>query len=143
MQKRKALTLDSEQNVNTIKNIKNTQDVSEPKRENDIDSLFDILKSKKLEKTAELEIVNKPSKKAKATSKSSTTEDKNHFTNAERPIQTVNGIIHSENDVIISPDPPVHRYDKESGLPVYKAHLLLVGKGGGTPLCPFDCDCCF
>jgi len=47
------------------------------------------------------------------------------------------------NGAIISPEAPLERIDKESGLPVYKAHLLRVGKGGGTPLCPFDCDCCF
>lgn len=48
------------------------------------------------------------------------------------------------------PDPPVHRVDAESGLPVYKAHLLKLSyfgeykdKGGGTELCPFDCNCCF
>lgn len=44
---------------------------------------------------------------------------------------------------IINPEAPVHRVDKESGLPVYKAHLLKVGEGGGTALCPFDCNCCF
>ena len=26
---------------------------------------------------------------------------------------------------------------------VYKAHDLGLGRGGGTPLCPFDCKCCF
>lgn len=45
--------------------------------------------------------------------------------------------------IILSPDPPIHRWDKESGLPVYKYAALKVGDGGGTPLCPFDCDCCF
>lgn len=45
--------------------------------------------------------------------------------------------------VIISPEAPIERIDLESGLPVYKAHLLRVGEGGGTNLCPFDCDCCF
>ena len=44
---------------------------------------------------------------------------------------------------IRNPEAPLERIDKESGLPVYKAHLLKVGEGGGTPLCPFDCDCCF
>jgi hypothetical protein len=37
--------------------------------------------------------------------------------------------------VIISPDPPVERIDPETGYKVYKAHLLKVGEGGGTPLC--------
>ena len=35
------------------------------------------------------------------------------------------------------------RFDQPSGLNVYKAHALGLGRGGGTPLCPFDCDCCF
>ncbi len=38
---------------------------------------------------------------------------------------------------------PLERIDLESGYPVYKAHLLGVGGGGGSPLCPFDCFCCF
>lgn len=42
-----------------------------------------------------------------------------------------------------SPEAPVHRIDAASGLPVYKAALLRAGDGGGTALCPFDCDCCF
>jgi hypothetical protein len=49
----------------------------------------------------------------------------------------------NQAQMIISPDPPVHRWDKESGLPVYKYTALKVGDGGGTPLCPFDCNCCF
>jgi len=44
---------------------------------------------------------------------------------------------------IISPEAPLERIDGDSGLPVYKAHLLKVGEGGGTELCPFDCNCCF
>eukprot|EP01007_Sphenomonas_quadrangularis_P001907 NODE_3038_length_502_cov_102.240618_g2630_i0.p1 GENE.NODE_3038_length_502_cov_102.240618_g2630_i0~~NODE_3038_length_502_cov_102.240618_g2630_i0.p1 ORF type:complete len:133 (-),score=17.20 NODE_3038_length_502_cov_102.240618_g2630_i0:52-450(-) len=28
------------------------------------------------------------------------------------------------------------------GMPVYTLEELGVGKGGGTRLCPFDCDCC-
>lgn len=35
------------------------------------------------------------------------------------------------------------RFDSESGLPVYSAAQLGIGRGGNTPLCPFDCDCCF
>ncbi len=42
---------------------------------------------------------------------------------------------------IVNPEAPLERI--QDGLPVYKAHLLKVGEGGGTPLCPFDCNCCF
>lgn len=34
------------------------------------------------------------------------------------------------------------RRDPE-GLAIYSAEELRVGEGGGTPQCPFDCDCCF
>lgn len=44
---------------------------------------------------------------------------------------------------IMNPEAPVHRIDRASGLKVYKAKALKVGEGGGTPLCPFDCACCF
>ena len=40
-------------------------------------------------------------------------------------------------------NPQVHRYAAD-GLPVYKYfHLGMDQQDGGTPLCPFDCDCCF
>ena len=40
-------------------------------------------------------------------------------------------------------NPQVHRYAAD-GLPVYKHfHLGMDQQDGGTPLCPFDCDCCF
>lgn len=54
------------------------------------------------------------------------------------------GMVKSNNHrIIISPEAPVERIDPESGYKVYKAHILKVGEGGGTELCPFDCDCCF
>jgi hypothetical protein len=55
------------------------------------------------------------------------------------------GLVQSSGSAssIISPNPPVHRFDQATGLPVYKYTALLVGDGGGTPLCPFDCQCCF
>jgi nitric oxide reductase activation protein len=34
-------------------------------------------------------------------------------------------------------------YYTDEGLPVYSAESLNIGKGGGTPDCPFDCWCCF
>lgn len=29
------------------------------------------------------------------------------------------------------------------GYPIYTAVEMRIGQGGGTPDCPFDCDCCF
>ena len=49
-----------------------------------------------------------------------------------------------ETDGPIDPNSArVHRFDRGSGLNVYKAHALGLGHGGGTALCPFDCTCCF
>lgn len=40
-------------------------------------------------------------------------------------------------------NPKVHRWDEESGLPVYKFWELGIGEGkGDTEDCPFDCSCC-
>lgn len=69
-------------------------------------------------------------------------------TKRNRPHQEMSelphGMVKSNNfKVIISPEAPVERIDPESGYKVYKAHILKVGEGGGTELCPFDCDCCF
>eukprot|EP01041_Mallomonas_annulata_P024191 gene24191-44876_t len=33
---------------------------------------------------------------------------------------------------IVNPEAPLERIDAESGLPVYKAHLLKVGEGGDS-----------
>lgn len=41
-------------------------------------------------------------------------------------------------------DPKVHRFDQESGLPVYKYFDLgmAISGSGFTADCPFDCSCC-
>ena len=78
--------------------------------------------------------VNKPKKKPK--------KEPVHEQELEHDLP--HGLIKSNvARAIINPEAPVERIDKESGYKVYKAHLLKVGEGGGTPLCPFDCDCCF
>ena len=48
------------------------------------------------------------------------------------------------HDRVIDPqNAKVHRHDAATGLRVFKAHALGLGQGGGTPLCPFDCKCCY
>ena len=86
------------------------------------------------ETTEEVLVNNKPKKKTKKE------VVKEHEIEHDLP----HGLIKSNvARTIINPEAPVERIDKESGYKVYKAHLLKVGEGGGTPLCPFDCDCCF
>ncbi|KAJ1411764.1 hypothetical protein B484DRAFT_455530 [Ochromonadaceae sp. CCMP2298] len=100
------------------------------KANREIDDLFSVKKADKVDRES-LE----PAKKVK----------KVRAVQAEvEPDVGVYGIMKSNiRSSIISPEAPVHRICAESGLPVYKAALLKVGEGGGTPLCPFDCDCCF
>jgi hypothetical protein len=97
----------------------------------EIDSLFDSLKTKKIEK---IKLAQEVSIKKVKKVKVEDTEPSSSY-----------GIIKSSYNFteITNPEAPLERIDKESGLPVYKAHLLKVGEGGGTELCPFDCNCCF
>ncbi len=104
---------------------------------NEIDDLFSTLKSKKSQKLRDLE-----AEKEEAERKRIRKELKKQRI-AEAESQTYGIIQSSYNTVITNPEAPLERIDKESGLPVYKAHLLKVGEGGGTELCPFDCNCCF
>ena len=110
----------------------------------EIDNLFLNLKKKKVEMVSDVAI----KKKMKSTDKVGGDEDVNYQPVKARRIEAESnqphGIIKSNNPrIIISPEAPVERIDPESGYKVYKAHTLKVGEGGGTDLCPFDCDCCF
>lgn len=105
--------------------------------ENTIDDIFSSVATKKkdVSEKAEEEAVAKSVKPPTGPS------DKPKDSNPPKPYQ--HGVIASTYGSIISPDPPLERIDKESGLKVYKTHLLRIGQGGNSPLCPFDCDCCF
>lgn len=35
-----------------------------------------------------------------------------------------------------------YKYTKE-GYKIYKPEELKMGRGGGSDLCPFDCECCY
>ena len=94
--------------------------------EESVDDIFAALKKEKRPPKAE-----KPKKKAKRDAAADKAEDDKW--RAGRP-PTPPG--RQEN-------PQVHRYAAD-GLPVYKYfHLGMDQQDGGTPLCPFDCDCCF
>jgi hypothetical protein len=97
---------------------------------NDIDDIFSSMKK------------NKQEDQNKAQSSKGTIALKESSVKL-RTMDSSHGLIKSKNPSIISPEAPLERIDKTTGLPVYKAHLLKVGEGGGTPLCPYDCDCCF
>ena len=102
----------------------------------DIDEIFSVMKGKKNNEVEGASASQANTKKHPKSERSSSAEQ-------PKKAQLPHGVIKSDRNKIISPDPPVERIDSETGLKVYKAHLLKVGEGGGTPLCPFDCDCCF
>ena len=63
---------------------------------------------------------------------------------AERRAVVRDPVFGEEYDPAATVDPMnarVHRFDSPSGLNVYKAHAFGLGRGGGTRLCPFDCNC--
>jgi hypothetical protein len=85
----------------------------------------------------------KPKKDVPAVSQSSSHQHSNQDQDQDQDQSY--GLVQSSGgrSSIISPNPAVHRFDQATGLPVYKYTALLVGDGGGTALCPFDCKCCF
>ena len=116
---------------------KKSKDIVVKAANDEIDELFKTAGKHKKEKIEAAEETHELKKKKKAripdVSQASSAEDASTY-----------GLLTSNQAAtIISPEAPIHRFDTESGLPVYKAHLLKVGEGGGTSLCPFDCDCCF
>jgi len=108
----------------------------------DIDELFTVLKEKKKdEATRRADDVRNEEEREKKRRK----KDERNSSESSGKNNVIPGLIlpTGSTTFIISPEAPLERIDKDSGLPVYKAHLLKVGEGGGTPLCPFDCACCF
>lgn len=126
--------------------------VNEKKRgTEDIDNIFETLKQSKKSNVAKVDEVQSLTKTTPSPDGVSADQPKLK-TKVSKIIKSVplessslpHGVVKSNNArIIISPEAPVERIDPESGYKVYKAHILKVGEGGGTDLCPFDCDCCF
>lgn len=57
-------------------------------------------------------------------------------------VEALAAVSTSANGMTRSDSPTPLRFD-EDGIPIYSIESLNIGKGGGTALCPFDCDCCF
>ena len=115
----------------------------------EIDSLFATLKKTKNNESSALgekEISRKEGRNSddRTLVETEVTVNDKKRKHSEEISSLPHGVVTSNNArVIISPEAPVERIDPESGYKVYKAHILKVGEGGGTALCPFDCDCCF
>jgi Eukaryotic protein of unknown function (DUF1764) len=125
--------------------------VNEKKRgTEDIDNIFDTLKQSKKSNLAKVDEVQSlansipSSDGVSADQPKATTKVLKMKSASQESSSLPHGVVKSNNPrIIISPEAPVERIDPESGYKVYKAHILKVGEGGGTDLCPFDCDCCF
>lgn len=51
--------------------------------------------------------------------------------------------LHLTDDELAFRDSRGTRPKTDDGLPIYTVEELKIGLGGDTPLCPFDCNCCF
>lgn len=110
----------------------------------DIDELFSVLKDKKKEEVTKRADEIRYSEEREKKQRKKETRNKNNIEGSNGRVIPPGLILPTGvTTFIISPEAPLERIDKDSGLPVYKAHLLKVGEGGGTSLCPFDCTCCF
>ena len=105
---------------------------------NALDDIFGGMSAKKAvrdaeraAKEAEAEAIAKAERKAKKARQ------------AERMKDNVFGEEYPTDFVFDPQNAKVHRFDRESGFNVFKAHHLGLGHGGNTPLCPFDCKCCY
>ena len=130
MKRKKSVEKTEKSSGSTLLNKNNESLAKESTQE--IDDLFEELKARKKEKKIEISKKNRTGTSAKIDNDLTEHPQNSSYAGHMKP-----------PSMIISPEAPLERIDKESGLPVYKAHLLKVGDGGGTPLCPFDCDCCF
>lgn len=115
------------------------KDKNKAKCEVNIDDLFDSLKKRKSEK----KLVEEHAEKVQQSKEKEMEKMIKKKQKVEEQDSSYGLISSDQAKSIISPEAPIERIDKETGFPVYKAHLLKVGEGGGTTLCPFDCDCCF
>jgi hypothetical protein len=116
-----------------IKKTRDEEEESVPSKANPLQDLDDIFGTMK------------PKEKALPPSQSSISNSNSNSSEMAMLDQSY-GLVQSQGGgagSIISPNPAVHRFDQATGLPVYKYTALLVGDGGGTALCPFDCRCCF
>jgi len=46
-------------------------------------------------------------------------------------------------DAVVNPRAKYGNRKVIDGWKIYKEEELKIGHGGGTPLCPFDCNCCY
>ncbi|KAL1522986.1 hypothetical protein AB1Y20_017949 [Prymnesium parvum] len=107
----------------------------------DMDEIFGGLTAKKLEREELRKAKEAEAAEAAAEAEAARRREKKRRANVVR--DNVFGEAYDLNATIDPQNAKVHRVDHESGWNVYKAHHLGLGRGGGTPLCPFDCKCCY
>lgn len=99
----------------------------------DIDALFKDLGEKKAQK--QLQPAPKPP--AKDASKLARKQEADAIAQLEKAGRKTNRMR--------APDSPTPlRTDPHTGMPIFSIDALKIGQGkGDTPLCPFDCECCY
>jgi membrane protein involved in colicin uptake len=107
-----------------------------------LDDIFGGLAPKKKQRDAE-RLMREAADAAAAAEEAAAARKRAKKAKRERIVDPVFGEAYDLDSAIDPQNASVHRFDSASGLRVYKAHALGLGRGGGTPLCPFDCKCCF
>lgn len=107
-----------------------------------LDDIFGGLTPKKQQRDAE-RLAREAADAAAAAEEAAAARKRAKKAKRERVLDPVFGEAYDLDSAIDPQNASVHRFDSASGLRVYKAHALGLGTGGGTPLCPFDCKCCF
>ena len=103
-----------------------------------LDDIFAALAPKKAERKQEQDRAAAEAAAAEAAAEKVKKKEKR-----EKLIDPVFGEEYDLDSIVNPQMAQVHRVDQRTGLNVFKAHHLGIGRGGYTPLCPFDCKCCY
>lgn len=135
--------------VNVLKTSKKTKLDNAVKGIKDITSLFDSIKKQTKDIAHNDDSISKASMNDSSSSRLTNdgiptnrkSTKKSSGKDGSLKESRIYGIINSSvNPTIVNPEAPLERIDKDSGLPVYKAHLLKVGEGGGKMVYLIYCN---
>ena len=144
-QKPNSKTKESKSKEVVTKNTKNEVKTKNEAKTDDIDEIFSFKRPKttpeSLEKNSKLESTPSSSDKLNTKKRKSQQADV-QSTNIKKKAKT-NPTKKVEEDPFDPHSRGKARKYAPDGTPIYNEDELNIGRGGNTPLCPFDCDCCF
>ncbi|UVC49465.1 hypothetical protein MACK_003301 [Theileria orientalis] len=104
-------------------------------------------KGKKLESSENIKkskvLINDIFKSLKTTSNTNTSKATNKLNTKSIVKEKAKGKKDKTEEYCTVNGDSTRRRTTVDNLPIYTMEELNIGKGGGTELCPFDCNCCF